>query len=130
MKSKRMPNLLSKVAFCTKKALFCVFEETDTNNCPKIGPSNNNKEQVKDVSPESAIKKPDLPKSIDTKPFGDPRKQPEHDCKSPEDEKHLKIKRQKEEFDSNLTALNYLAFFNLFIFILTCNSCIWISIGN
>jgi hypothetical protein len=120
MKSKRMPTLLSQVALCTKKVLFCVFEDTKTNNYPKIGPSKNNKEQVKDVSPESVINEPEtsnIEKGSDT-----------HYINSDLQEQ-LKRKKLKEDFDSDLRALNNLAFIVLFTIILTFNMSIWISIS-
>jgi hypothetical protein len=41
-----------------------------------------------------------------------------------------KKKKEKEEFDSNLVALNYLAFVGLFLIIFSCDMAFWILIGS
>ena len=46
------------------------------------------------------------------------------------DEKEEKKKSEKEELDSNVAALNYLAFSLLLLFIFVLNMAIWISIGS
>ncbi len=131
MKSRKMSKWLVVVASYTKRALFWIVAEKKEAEWPVIKPNNLNinkkvtQEETK--STKTDISNPDDKNKIELKS----RKV---EIQSTEEEKLAekisKIRREREEFDSNVYALNYLAFFILLLFIFSCNMGIWISIGN
>jgi hypothetical protein len=108
---KKLPKGLIMVAWFTKKCLFWMFAEKPVD--VKVTPSKSQDEQT----------------SLD-------KQQADTKCnfcnKCPDcanlDDKEEKKRKETEEFNSNVVALNYLAFLSLFLIILIFNMVIWISI--
>ncbi len=109
-----MPSLFVKVAFFIKNLLFWVFPPTKMSNAAKINPVIMNGKPQKESEPPAdatVIKMEILTKEI-------------------EDEEEMKRVKKKEEFDSNVAALNYFAFLTLFLIIFSCDLAFWILIGK
>ena len=109
-KKHRLPGFLSKIAYVVKKALFWIFKNkskgytlTDTNSIEL-----NNK--LRESEKCNFCNR----------------------CKNCEarlaDEKNRKM--ANEEIRENVSALNYLAFFILFLTIFSCNTAIWIAMNT
>ena len=113
-KKHRLPGFLLKIAYVVKKALFWIFKEesktTETNSLIK--------------SDENAIDNK-LVKEMEKCNFC-------NRCKNCEirlsNEKNKKM--ANENIRVNVSALNYLAFFILFLAIFVCNISIWIAMNS
>ena len=101
IKRKVLPKCLLRVAQCMRKCLFWIF----------------NKEKKKEKKEDE--EKPFIIKCN----FCDRCEDCEKDF-----QKEKKKKKDKDELEINVSALNYLAFFILFVIILTCNLVIWLLI--
>jgi hypothetical protein len=113
-----MPKPLPFLAYLTKKALFWIFVNQANiipNNVKKTGPIKANDAKI---SLEQRLQLP----NITTESSSDSKQSDQNDVKAKN--------KEKEEFDSNMMALNYLAFIILFLVVFSCDMCIWILIGS
>ena len=133
-KSKKLPFILKKLALLIRLALCCLFESTTIkkiNQDPEISTAIK-KTQVIDetVEPNKSVIKNQQelsePTNVSKKCNSCNR------CDKCEAE-YLKEKQKKDdqkELELNLSALNILVFCVEFIFILSCNTTIWLKISN
>ncbi len=103
-KTQKIPKTLVKVAVSTRKVLSWIFKKNQPTNTKKTG-------SIK------AAKKTEQVQVVDVEKQG-----VEHESNE--------MLGDKEEFDSNVSALNSLAFSLLFLVIFSCNMGIWVSIGS
>ncbi len=110
IKSRKLPKPLKIVAIFTKRVIWwkkwendAIKEENESSNPNQISTSN----EIKQIQLN--------------------RKQ---EKKMKQKRKAEKEKNEKQEFDSNVSALNYLIFVLLFLVIFGCNLGIWISNGD
>jgi hypothetical protein len=108
-----MPKHLQKVAFYTRKTLFWIF--VVEKKVKKV--SNEPVKVVAEQVPDS-----NLPKTCNFC----------NRCENCQTDlvRDYRKKKEKDEFDLNLSAVNYFVFGWLFLTIFSCNMGIWISIGN
>jgi hypothetical protein len=115
-KRHHLPEFLIKIAFMVKKILFCIFKDTqkDYKNL-LIKPESNKIETNNDKK---------LIKEMEKCNFCNRCK----NCELRLAEGNTK-KMANDEIIINVSALNYLAFFILFVTIFCCNTSIWIAMS-
>ena len=134
IKSIKLPKCLILVAFYTKKCMFWKSVEKSNENA-KVVPLKMFKEvalkSLKAVS-ENQDKKTEFDESGSTQREAERRRnfgRKSLDCVQIENESEAKKEKEKLDKDSNVAALNLLAFTALFLVIFICDMAIWISIG-
>ena len=131
-KSKKLPFILKKLALLIRIVLCCLFETTTIKKINQDPEISIKKTQVIDetVEPNKSVMKT---KQELSEPINVSKKCNNcNRCDKCEAE-HLKEKQKKDdqkEHDLNLSALNMLMFCVEFIFILSCNTTIWLKISN
>jgi amino acid permease len=114
-KKDHLSSILLKIAFVVKKVLFWIFKDkSKTNKIMEI----KIEEKNIDMNNENKIK------PSETCNFCDRCQKCENRL---EEEKKKRLIR--DEIRLNVSALNYLAFFILFLTIFTCNTAIWITMN-
>jgi hypothetical protein len=99
-----------------RKTLFWIFNEKEMTY-KKVGPANDDQKSNQNISSDLIVSKKKC--SFCNR------------CENCECEltKEKEIKDKEKEFQLDLSAVNYFAFFDMFIFIFTCNITIWLMIG-
>ena len=108
-----LPKSLTSLASFAKKYIFWTFTEKPGVDV-KVNPMKSQEEQTS-LDKQQADKKCNFCNKCP-------------DCAN-SDEKEAKKRKDTDEFNKNVMALNHLAFLTLFHIILICNMVIWISIG-
>ena len=131
IKKKKLPEFAEKLAIIIKKILFWIFEDNTKKVEPKkettklIKIDDMNEEPKKEKIVESDVEKNSKPVIANKCNFCERC----NECQK-EFDKEKKKKDDQKLLESNATALNYLAFFILFLTIFVCNLSIWITIGT
>jgi hypothetical protein len=120
IKKKQLPVFAEKIASIIKKILFWIFEDNK-----KVEPKQETTKLIKIEGVTDPQKEIDNPKSLTKCNFCERC----HECQK-EFEKEKKKKDDLKKLESNAAALNYLAFFILFMIIFVCNLSIWVRIGT
>jgi hypothetical protein len=142
-KSKKIPLVLLKIAIGLRKIL-CYFkqqkENKDANN--KVEPSKDKKQPDNSSSGliviENFVYQLDSQKSNLEEAKNDPEKSDPKTSIAPDESvqvkkegiKHEEDETKKKEFEENMSATNYLAFFCLFLIELVCNTAIYCSLTS